>query len=54
MTPKEMIEAPWSLGFKNRGYGYGDFAVMVDEILVVECPSKEVAEHIIELHNAKE
>lgn len=53
MTPKEMIESPWSIGFKDRGFGFGDFAVMVDEmpIVIAECPNREVAEHIIELHN---
>ncbi len=51
MTPEEMIKSPWSIGFKNRGLGHGDYAIMIDEMLVVECPSYEVAKHIIELHN---
>lgn len=51
MTPKEMIELPWSLGFKDRGLGHGDYAIMIDNTLVAECPSREVAEHIIKLHN---
>jgi len=38
--------------------GHGDYAVMTTgEIdkgeVIVECPSREIAEHIIELHNAR-
>ena len=95
-----MIDKKWAVGFRDRGMGRGDFAVIVEggnyrvdftcpqcgeveediqdgetqcgsctytiedteglEIvkspggdLVVECPSREIAEHIVELHNAK-
>ena len=42
----------WTIGFKDRGLGHGDFAVMASaQDVVVECPSREVANHIIELHN---
>lgn len=51
MSPEEMIKLPWSLGFKDRGHGHWDFAIMVDEVLIIECPSQEIAEHIIKLHN---
>jgi hypothetical protein len=40
------------LGFKDRGMGHGDFAVLTNKSkLVAKCFSKEIAEHIIELHN---
>jgi len=46
------LKTKWTLGFKDRGLGRGDFAVVTpDQDLVIECPSKEVANHIIELHN---
>lgn len=51
MTPEEVIKSPWSLGFKDRGLGHGDYAIMIDKMIVVKCPSYEVAKHILELHN---
>jgi len=51
-TGEEMITSEWSLGFKDRGFGHGDFGVVTsDQSLVVECPNIVVAEHIINLHN---
>lgn len=43
----------WVVGFKDRGHGHGDFAVLVEETeeLVVEAFSREVAEHIVSTHN---
>ena len=44
----------WRLGFKDRGLGHGDWAVIVKvsrkDIVVVECPCRAIAEHIIESH----
>ena len=51
-TGEEMITLEWTLGFKDRGIGHGDFGVVTSEgTLVVECPNIVVAEHIINLHN---
>ena len=43
---------PWTLGFKDRGLGRGDFAVL-DKFgdLVVETQNRETAEFIIEAAN---
>ena len=50
-----LLKAKWSLGFKDRGMGHGDFAVVTKalkrDILIVECPNRAIAEHIIEAHN---
>ena len=48
-----MIEKEWAVGFKDRGHGHGDFAVIVADTtkVVVKCPSHEIAEHIVEAHN---
>lgn len=49
-----MLDKTWALGFKDRGHGHGDFAVITldtEEELVVKCSSKELAEHIIKVHN---
>jgi hypothetical protein len=49
----DTLHKKWTLGFKDRGLGHGDYAVVtVKNALVVECPNKEIAEHIIEIHNA--
>jgi len=51
------LEKKWALGWKDRGLGHGDWAVIIEdavetaEHLVVECKTKELAEHIINLHN---
>ena len=54
----EVLSSEWKLGFKSRGMGRGDFSVITaDGTLVVECNKeiagcdKEIAEHIIVLHN---
>ena len=52
---KEVLLPDWALAFRDRGMGHGDFGVVVkdkDDKLVLECPSREVAEHIVEIHNA--
>lgn len=55
---KRQLFCRWTLGFKDRGMGHGDWAVVTTgEVgkleVIVECPNKEIAEHIIELHNAR-
>ena len=48
----DILNKKWSLGYKDRGHGHGDFAVLtVEDDLIVECPNREVAQHIINLHN---
>ena len=56
---QELLKKEWSVGFKDRGLGHGDYAVIIktdgDEIplVVVECGNfPAVAEHIVEAHNA--
>jgi hypothetical protein len=48
-----MLKLRWKLGYKDRGMGRGDFAILTQdtEELVVECPCREVAEHLIGLQN---
>jgi hypothetical protein len=50
---EEINSQEWALGFRDRGMGYGDYAVIVKEtdVLIVECPYYEIAKHIIKLHN---
>lgn len=52
---KTVTERKWFVGFRDRGMGRGDFAVLAKfngkEILVVECPCREVADHICKVHN---
>jgi hypothetical protein len=48
-----ILQTPWAVGFRDRGMGHGDYGVVTeDDALVCPCDSKEVAEHICELHNA--
>ena len=44
---------PWKLGFRDRGLGHGDFAVL-DRFgdLVAETPNREDAEFIVAAANA--
>lgn len=47
------LDQPWHLGFKSRGMGYGDFAVMThDGDIVTETTGKQPADRIIDDHNA--
>ncbi len=47
-----ILSAKWGVGFHDRGHGHGDYAVItVAGVLVVKC-EKEIAEHIVALHNA--
>lgn len=50
---KRLMSSVWDVGFRDRGMGHGDFAVITkkNKELVVECSSKEIAEHIVKLHN---
>jgi hypothetical protein len=52
---KAMKRNKWLLGYKDRGNGNGDYAITVKiqgkVILVVECPCRDIAEHVIKLHN---
>jgi len=47
-----MLTKKWELGWKWRGLGHGDYGIITeDQVLILPCPSKEIAEHIITLHN---
>ena len=56
------LNKKWSLGFKDRGHHHGDFAVIEKQsevevlarqatTLVVEATNRELADHIIQVHN---
>ncbi len=49
---KKIIEAKWTVGFRDRGLGHGDFGVITSkgEFVVGPC-SHELAGHIAEVHN---
>ena len=49
----KMLSSVWDIGYRDRGHGHGDFAVIVKKTgdLVVECPNHAVAGHIVEVHN---
>ncbi len=51
---KKILSRLWAIGYKDRGHGHGDYAVIVKSNgeLVVECPTEAIASHIVELHNA--
>ena len=51
MELEDILNSKWEVGFKDRGHGNGDYGIMINEKLIIECPSKEIAVHIIELHN---
>lgn len=50
-----LLKYRWFIGFNDRGQGHGDYAVMVRcnhrNIVVSECASEEIAEHIVLNHN---
>ena len=48
---EEFLKKVWNLGFKDRGLGHGDYVVLCGTELIIECGSKNLAEHIINLHN---
>lgn len=54
---QQIIKSRWAIGYRDRGLGHGDYAVVVEDDgkapakVVVECDSKLIAEHIIEIHN---
>lgn len=54
---KAVMKRKWVAGFHNRGMGRGDFAVMAKfngrNIVVVKCPCREIADHIVQIHEAK-
>jgi hypothetical protein len=50
----EQHDEDWAVGFKDRGLGHGDFAVLTkDGTLIAECPTKEIAEYIVSIHNSR-
>ncbi len=51
---KEALQSKWAVGFRDRGLGYGDYAVIMkdSEDVIVTCPYLKVAEHLVATHNA--
>ena len=53
----DAIKLRWEVGFHARGMGRGDFAVICNwdkrehPVVIVKCPTKEIAEHIVDTHN---
>jgi hypothetical protein len=56
---KQQLEKPWHVGFKDRGHGHGDYAVLVTGedpesyfslVAEVKC-GEQAAQHIVDLHN---
>ena len=48
----DLLAEQWVLGYRDRGHGYGDFAVVTTSNRpVVEAPNRAIAEHIVQLHN---
>ena len=49
-----LLEKRWALGYRDRGMGRGDFAVVVEgsDELIVKTSLQEVAEHIMTTHNS--
>ena len=47
-----LLASTWLVGYKDRGHGHGDFAVITQSgTLVVECVDRELANHIVTTHN---
>lgn len=50
---KAVLEGSWEVGFRDRGMGHGDYAVIGkfrnSTILICECPSLQVAQFICDL-----
>ena len=50
---KDLLCTKWALGAMHRGMGHYSYAVLTEAgAVVVECKiDKELAEHIVEIHN---
>ena len=46
-----MSNVLWTVGYRNRGMGYGDWAVMENNAVIAECVTKETAYQIVYNHN---
>jgi hypothetical protein len=51
---KRKVSVKWAVGFRDRGHGHGDYAVITASKgeLVVECDFLGMAKHIVDAHNA--
>ncbi len=51
---KRILKRKWALGFRDRGLGHGDFAIVLarSNELVLECPNRRIAEYLVKIHNA--
>jgi len=48
----DVLSVKWAVGFKDRGLGHGDYSAITEGgALVVECPDRAVAEHVVKIHN---
>jgi hypothetical protein len=48
----KVLTLEWKVGFHDRGLGRGDYAVIAaEDLVVVECPDHNFAQHICEVHN---
>jgi hypothetical protein len=50
---QKLLESEWEVGFRDRGMGHGDYAVITKykgkTIVVCECPSLQIAQFIVNL-----
>lgn len=48
----KIMETDWVVGYCDQGMGHGNYAVLIAGTgeVVVKCPSREVAEHIVTSH----
>lgn len=48
-----ILKKEWSIGFKDQGLGHGTYGVLIADTndVVFEDLEKEIAEHLIEIHN---
>lgn len=48
----DAITKPWTLGWRDRGLGHGDYGIMVGgKLMIGDLACGDLAEHIIDLHN---
>lgn len=51
---KKVLRLKWYVGAADMGMGHYNFCVMYRKnIVLFEVPNKEIAEHIVNTHNAK-
>jgi len=50
---KKLLNSEWIVGFQDRGMGHGNFGIITKKkgLLITQEIPKEIAEHIVEIHN---